>query len=62
MTGIQLFGYLPLVMIIVFFVSLPLFYLLMGFDEQINDGDYDDIIKLVIAVILMIISAITYIA
>jgi len=57
----QYFAYIPLVMVIVFFVSIPLFYLMQGIDEQIDNKDYDDIIKLIIAIVLLIICFISYI-
>jgi hypothetical protein len=41
----------PIAMVILFFISLPVFYLLLHVDEQIHNKDYDNIITFVFALV-----------
>ena len=45
----------PIAIIIIFIVSLPFYYLLLGLDEQAHNGDYDGIIGIPLCIIIIIL-------
>lgn len=46
---------LPIAIIIIFIVSLPFYFLLLGFDEEVHNNGWGEVITLVIAIIIIIL-------
>lgn len=45
----------PLAMLIIFAISIPLYNLMLGFDEQVHNGDYDAVIGVPICILIIIL-------